>query len=288
MSRICVDLGHGVNPDRGANGFIAEEEIINSVGGLVINKLRALGHDVVECRPSSVSSVSDSLSQRYNKSNNNNVDLFVSIHANAGGGVGTEVFTYNGKELSQARNVLNNLVDLGFRNRGLKDGSGLAVIRNTNAPAMLIEVCFVDTQSDVNKYRSIGAEKIADAIVKGLVGGTVKVDAPQQANPQSNTNISTNLRDWQSSYNSTYDKNILVDGVPGPQTEGALRNACIRKGDNNALVGWVQCRVGAKVDNDFGNETYNKVCDFQRANGLVVDGVPGYNTFKKLLEKFYW
>lgn len=102
------------------------------------------------------------------------------------------------------------------------------------------------------------------------------------------SNISTHLRDWQSAYNSTYDKNILVDGVPGPQTEEALRNACIRKGDKNALVGWVQCRVGAKVDNDFGNETYNKVCDFQRANGLAVDGVPGYNTFKKLLEIFNW
>jgi N-acetylmuramoyl-L-alanine amidase len=57
-------------------------------------------------RPESASSVGDSLSQRYNKADNNNVDLFVSLHANAGGGVGTEVFTYNAKEIPEAREVL--------------------------------------------------------------------------------------------------------------------------------------------------------------------------------------
>ena len=116
---IAVDLGHGVNPDRGAIGNIAEEKIINEVGTKVIAKLRALGHTVVELRPSSASSVSNSLTQRYTKANNNGVDMCVSIHANAGGGVGTEVFTYNTKEVPQARAVLNNICALGFRNRGI-------------------------------------------------------------------------------------------------------------------------------------------------------------------------
>ena len=170
---IAVDLGHGVNPDRGAIGNIAEEKIINEVGTKVIAKLRALGHTVVELRPSSASSVSNSLTQRYTKANNNGVDMCVSIHANAGGGVGTEVFTYNAKEVPQARAVLNNIVALGFRNRGIKDGSGLAMVKRPSATAMLIEVCFVDTQSDVDLYNSVGAEKIANAIVQGLTGQTV-------------------------------------------------------------------------------------------------------------------
>ena len=171
--KIAIDFGHGVGSDRGANGIIDEETIINSVGLLVISKLKALGHTVIEVRPSSASSVSDSLSQRTNKADNNNVDLYVSIHANAGGGVGTEVFTYNAKEVPQARAILNNIVALGFTNRGIKDGSNLYVVKNPKATAMLIEVCFVDTQSDVDKYNGIGAEKIANAIVNGLVGGTV-------------------------------------------------------------------------------------------------------------------
>ena len=131
---------------------------------------------MIELRPSSASSVSNSLWQRYTKANNNNVDMCISIHANAGGGIGTEVFTYKGKEVKEARNVLNNIVSLGFNNRGIKDGSNLAMIRNTSSVSMLIEICFVDTQSDVDLYHNVGPEKIATAIVSGLTGQTVSTD----------------------------------------------------------------------------------------------------------------
>ncbi|NRT78104.1 N-acetylmuramoyl-L-alanine amidase [Clostridium beijerinckii] len=175
--KIAIDFGHGVGSDRGAVGFIAEETIINSVGSLVVNKLKALGHTVIEVRPTSASSVSDSLCQRCQKADNNNVDLFVSLHANAGGGIGTEVFTYNAKEVPEARAVLNNIVALGFTNRGIKDGSGLYVVKHPSATAMLIEICFCDTQSDVDKYNSVGAEAIANAIVSGLTGQIVSKES---------------------------------------------------------------------------------------------------------------
>lgn len=168
--KFGIDLGHGVGQDRGAVGKIAEETIINAVGSLVISKLKVLGHSVVELRPVSATSVNNSLEQRYNKADYYNVDMVVSIHANAGGGKGTEVFTYKAKEVTQARAVLNNLVALGFSNRGIKDGSGLAMVKRPKATAMLIEVCFVDTQSDVDIYNSLGAEKIANSIVNGLTG----------------------------------------------------------------------------------------------------------------------
>lgn len=123
-----------------------------------------------------------------------------------------------------------------------------------------------------------------------IINGNLQAPKGNSKPIQSNkvNNISTHLRDWQSAYNDTYKKNIYVDGIPGQQTEEALRNTLIKKGDINPLVGWLQCRIGAAVDNNFGNETYDKVCEFQKANGLVVDGKPGYYTFKKLLEKFYW
>ena len=170
--KFGIDLGHGVGMDRGAVGNIAEETIINKVGTKVISKLKSLGHTVIQLRPSSAYSVNNSLIQRYTKANDNNVDLCVSIHANAGGGVGTEVFTYNAKEVKQARAVLNNIVALGFRNRGIKDGSGLAMVKRPKATAMLIEICFIDT-SDSDLYNSIGAESIANAIVTGLTGQAV-------------------------------------------------------------------------------------------------------------------
>lgn len=177
---IGVDFGHGnqttssIVGDGGAIGFIAEETIINEVGAFVVSKLKALGHTVIELRPTSASSVNDSLYQRYHTSDINNCDYCISLHANAGCGVGTEVFTYGGKEITEARNILNNIVSLGFANRGIKDGSSLCMVRRPQATAFLIEICFVDTQSDVDKYNSIGAEAIADAIVKGLTGSTVQ------------------------------------------------------------------------------------------------------------------
>lgn len=171
--KIAIDLGHGVGQDRGAVGIVAEEEIINNVGNSVINKLKVLGHTVIEVRPGSAISVTNSLEQRTNKANVNNVDLYVSIHANAGSGTGAEVYTYKGKELKEARNVLNNLVSLGFRNRGIK-GNSLYVTGHTKANAMLIEICFIDTQADVDLYRSLGTEKIANAIVSGIVGEKIK------------------------------------------------------------------------------------------------------------------
>lgn len=174
--KFGIDLGHGVGQDRGAVGKIAEETIINAVGTVVISKLKALGHSVVELRPAIATSVSNSLEQRYNKADYYNVDLCVSIHANAGGGKGTEVYTYKAKSVLQAKTVLNNLVSLGFVNRGIKDGSALAMVKRPQATAMLIEVCFVDTQSDVDLYNSIGIEKIANAIVSGLTGQTVSTD----------------------------------------------------------------------------------------------------------------
>lgn len=177
MSKYAIDFGHGVGSDRGASGFIDEETIINAVGAFLVSKLRALGHEVIEVRPTSASSVSDSLYKRTTKADANNVDFYISLHANAGGGVGTEVFTYNAKEVTEARKVLNNICALGFTNRGIKDGSNLYVVKHPSAVSMLIEVCFVDTQSDVDKYNSIGAEAIANAIVKGLTGQTVSTSS---------------------------------------------------------------------------------------------------------------
>lgn len=285
--KIAIDLGHGVSYDTGAvSNFIQEEEIINSVGRLVIEKLKKLGHTVIEVKPLTAYSLSNSLVQRVQKANNNNVDLYVSIHANAGGGRGSEVYTYRGNEVIQAKNVLNNLVSLGFTNRGIR-GNNLFVVNNTVAPAMLIEICFIDTKSDVDLYNSLGAEKIADGIVKGLVGNTVKLNeqaSKTSVKATSKSNVSMNLRDWQKAYNDSGYGNILVDGIMGQQTNTAMHKAILKQGCNNPLVGWLQCRIGADIDNVFGAETRLKVLEFQRNNGLIQDGIAGYNTFNKLLE----
>ena len=285
--KIAIDLGHGVGTDRGAVGLIAEEEIIDNVGGLVINKLKELGHTIIEVRPSSATSVSNSLSQRVQKANSNNVDLYVSIHANAGGGKGTEIYTYKGKELQQARNVLNNLVSLGFNNRGIK-GSNLYVINHTTSASMLIEICFTDTQSDVELYKKLGANVIANAIVEGIDGHTASSNINRVSNQQQPYNASnSNLRDFQSAYNNSYNKNILIDGLWGTQSNNAVNNIILKQGSRNDLVAWVQIRIGkCSVDGIFGVVTKQAVIEYQKEHNLTVDGIVGANTLKTILKQY--
>ena len=288
--RIAIDLGHGVGTDRGASSkYIDEETIIDNVGGLVINKLKALGHTVIEVRPQQATSVSNSLVQRVQKANNNNADLYVSIHANAGGGKGTEVYTYQGKEVKEARNVLNNLCSLGFNNRGIK-GSNLFVINNTTSPAMLIEVCFIDTQSDVELYKSTGNNKIADSIVKGLVGETSTVSnisRPVKTKATTTSHRAYDIAILQQELNSQCKANLVVDNIAGPKT----LNACItvRQGARGNITKWIQNKLNSLgyncgvADGIFGNGTKQAVMKLQQARGLVVDGIVGNNTWKTLL-----
>ena len=288
MSKFLVDCGHTLSgADTGAVGCgKLEQNLTREVGSKVIAKLQALGHTVVNCTVDYASTLSESLAARVNKANNSGGDLYICIHFNAsnGQGHGTEVFTYNGKELPQARNTLNNIVALGYTNRGIKSAN-LYVINHTNMDAMLIECCFIDNASDMSKYN---AENFANAIVKGLVGTTVATTNSNTTITSNNTNSNYNahLKDLQQAYNNQYNKNIYVDGIRGSQTEEMLRTIILKAGIRGDVVGWVQCRVGAGIDNIFGKETENKVKVFQQNNNLDVDGVVGYNTFNRLLELF--
>ncbi|WP_461614382.1 N-acetylmuramoyl-L-alanine amidase [Clostridium sp. Marseille-QA1073] len=169
--KIGIDYGHTLKGyDTGAIGNgLKEQDITREVGKIVTSKLRALGHTVIECAIDSANSVNESLSYRVNKANSNNVDLFISIHVNAGGGQGTEIYTYNNDIFTEAQKTLNNITALGFNNRGIKDGSNLYVIRNTKAKAMLIELFFIDS-ADVELYKKVGAERLANAIIEGIAG----------------------------------------------------------------------------------------------------------------------
>lgn len=219
MSKFAVDLGHGCKPDTGAvSSYITEEKIINEVGQYVISGLKAAGHTVIEVRPTSASSVQNSLEQRYNKSDYYNADYYVSIHANAGGGVGTEVFTYNANDVCGASQILQSLTALGLKNRGIKSGNGLAVIKHPKAKAILIENCFIDTKSDVDIYNNQGAKKFAEAIVSGLLGKKVIVDSSASTSSTSGYKVGWNQepdgRWWYAVSQWTFCKNEwqLIDG----------------------------------------------------------------------------
>ena len=169
--RIGINCGHTVSGTVGCGVVERIDESVEArkVGLKLERMLIEKGHTVYDCTNDYAPSVSSNLSQIVSMANKQPLDLFVSIHFNSGGGRGTEVFTYGGKQHTEAVNVCNSLAELGFRNRGVKDGSNLYVVRRSNAKAMLIEVCFVDTD-DADEYKQIGADKVAQAICGAITG----------------------------------------------------------------------------------------------------------------------
>jgi len=93
------------------------------------------------------------------------------------------------------------------------------------------------------------------------------------------------IKALQTELNRQFNKGLVVDGIFGNNTY----NACItvRKGAKGNITKLIQMALvikGYKVDVDsiFGSDTEAKVKAFQKANGLVVDGIVGKNTFKAL------
>lgn len=292
--KFGIDLGHGCPYDGGAVGIIKEEYVINTVGSKVISKLQNSGHEVIQCRPSNATSTSNSLNQRANKANSNKVDMFISLHANAGGGIGSEIYTYNGKNIDAANRILNNMSSLGFKNRGIKNGSNLAVIRLTEATSMLIEICFIDTQNDVDIFNKVGAESIANMIVEGLLN--VKInnssnnidDNLTTSNP---LNINKNRDQWISRLQNECNKqgfsNQVVDGIAGPITLagcpmvkiGAIGNITKLLQEKMNILGF----SAGNEDGIFGKLTKAAIMKYQSSRGLYVDGIVGEKTWSKLL-----
>lgn len=173
--RIGINCGHTISGTvgGGAVGYINESNETRAIGYALIGMLKECGHTVYDCTNDIASSVTSNLQNICTLANAQYLDLFVSIHLNAGGGKGCECYTYGGKQHNEAIRINQKLNQLGFNNRGIKDGSQLYVIKNTNAKAILIEVCFVDTREDAQLYQELGAETIARAIAEAITGKAV-------------------------------------------------------------------------------------------------------------------
>lgn len=169
---IGINCGHTkTGAGAGAVGIIRESEHTRLVGYALMDKLAAAGIEVIDCTIDQAETQSAYLAQAVEMANAENLDWFVSIHFNASGsheGHGVEVYTYQGRQYPDALEVCKNLENLGFSNRGVKDGSGLYVVRKTKAKSMLIEVCFCDNDTDVALYQSYGYDRIAQAIFEAL------------------------------------------------------------------------------------------------------------------------
>ena len=188
---ICIDPGHGgYDPGACANGL--QEKDLNLAVALGLQTLlEHAGIAVTMTRTTDVCPAGDTtnlpkdLQARCTISDNAKADLFLSIHCNAGGGKGAEAYAWpGGTAATFAPQLVAELAPLmGIHGEPLKDGgpngANLYVIKYTDAPAVLIELGFIDS-TDAQKLRdnlSQFAGILAPALIKWL-GGSVPQDAP--------------------------------------------------------------------------------------------------------------
>lgn len=171
--KVFLNPGHAPNgnPDPGACGCgLRECDIAKSIADLVAGYLSAAGVEVVG------SLQSDSLHEVVSASNRADAEVFISIHCNAcnGSANGTEVWHFYGSGEGEklADCIQNQIVDaLGTVDRGTKGAkpgvNGLYVLSNTDAVAVLIELAFIDNESDAALLRE-RKDDFARAIARGV------------------------------------------------------------------------------------------------------------------------
>ncbi len=172
---VVIDPGHG-GPDSGAVGIggLRETDVVLDVSKSVSNILNKKG---VKVRMTRTNEIDLDLGPRVSMANNSKADVFVSIHANASVGKkryinGLETFYYSGwKGRLLAEKIQKQItkVSPGSPDRGVRRGSYF-VIKQTNMPAVLVEIGFVTGRLDGARLsKDMHRERIAYAIAKGIL-----------------------------------------------------------------------------------------------------------------------
>lgn len=167
---IAIAGGHSAIA-RGASGYLDEYECDRAFVAQLIDAFDAQGWYVTDCS-NEESDVSAELREECRIANASGADLFIAVHFNAGGGTGTEVWHYPySSAKTYAQDVSRELASaLGLPNRGAKSTTGLYVLNHTEMPAILIEVCFVDTEADAAAWHATPWDDLVGAVVRGLGG----------------------------------------------------------------------------------------------------------------------
>lgn len=153
MTKVYVDAGHG-GSDSGAVKYLTERDVNLTTALACRDYLESNGVNVKMSRTSNKTNTS--INDMAAEANKWGADFVVSIHNNAGGGDGFEVYhTINGgKGKALAKNIEAEVKKIGQNSRGLKtkkgnNGDYFGMIRLTKAPAVICEGVFVDNKTDI-------------------------------------------------------------------------------------------------------------------------------------------
>lgn len=177
---IVLDPGHG-GKDFGAYSLESpkyqEKFLTLTTSKMIANYLEQMGYTVYMTR---TKDIFIELDKRSEMANSKKPKLFVSIHYNtapAKNAEGIEIFYYNAGENKKrskeskdlAETILSNLLkETNAKSRGVKHGN-LAVIRQTDMPAVLIEGGFLTNANELQKIKDAPyLKKISWGIAVGI------------------------------------------------------------------------------------------------------------------------
>ena len=180
-NRIVISSGHGKYV-RGACGILDEVDEARKVVDRVAKELRLRGVDVTTFHDDTSKSQDENLRTIVDFHNTHTRDLDISVHFNAyqetTKAMGTEVLYVTQEDLADRMSAA--IAANGFIDRGPKERDDLYFLNNTEEPALLIEVCFVDSAADAEIYQE-QFDKICKSIavtVRSPDEGDVERPAP--------------------------------------------------------------------------------------------------------------
>lgn len=181
MKRVCLDPGHGGTKPGAVFHGLLEKDVVLKIANAAQEELQLIDPAIWICM-TRFWDQDISLEDRCTFSNNMKVDCFVSIHCNADPdddslgmpeARGEEIWVYPGSyEGFRLAQCLKTWVDDVFPNepfRGIKPSDALYVLKHTNAPAVLIEVGFIDKSSSQHTFTDPATiQKVGRFIAGGI------------------------------------------------------------------------------------------------------------------------
>lgn len=184
---IMLDAGHG-GRDPGAVYQGRQEKDDNL--SLVLSIGEILQENGVDVEYTRTTDIYQTPYEKAMIANRAEVDFFISIHRNSFptdnkvSGVESLVYDLSGLKYKMGENINAQLETVGFVNLGVKARPNLVVLKRTQMPAVLVEVGFINSDTD-NHLLDENFEEVSQAIARGIIdtleeAGLVQVQAEVQ------------------------------------------------------------------------------------------------------------
>lgn len=182
MHKIYIDAGHGgKDPGACANGLKEKDLTLAIVKGI---KNELYTYEGVSCRFSRTTDKTVDLNKMCKAINEWGADIAVSVHINAGGGVGREALVAHGssKATKLADCILDEIGSIVPTNRGIKtrlnsDGKTdyFAFNRIPNCPSPIIEYFFIDSSDSKYAKKTYALGKATGRAIAKYLGLKKKI-----------------------------------------------------------------------------------------------------------------